>query len=320
MRCTACILILLLAFSCKKDRLQWPAPPEQLASGTTDRLNDILVLSESVLLVAGGERFTSTTMLHSTDGGTTWNVQAFPQIGKGMYALAAATGGSVLAAGFEAKGLKTSDSGRTWEVISFPRSEPYTGVAFESNGRGWLVGGISFKQGARQQIDASGAGPSADSVAYQLNDVVVTAEGAVFIAGYGIVLRLASGSTSWETMDVQGDNFTALFAASWGDLYACGSEGSIVVSEDSGINWKKLRAQQALGGPHYHLHDLLFTDAQHGYCVGENGIVICTDDGGEHWAEYATFTSAHLRSIAALPGGDLLVCGDGGALWRLKVR
>ena len=67
----------------------------------------------------------------------------------------------------------------------------------------------------------------------------------------------------------------------------------------------------------YFLQDILFVNDQEGYAVGEGGLVIYTPDGGNHWEEFDRFTSATLLAITACPNGDLLVCGDGGVVYRL---
>lgn len=309
---------MFIAPGCRKDRLAYMQAPVQLESGTTDQLNDILILTDSVVLVAGGERFTSTTMLRSTDGGITWRAHSIPQIGKGMYALTATPIGAVLAAGYGVRGLKSADSGRTWHEVQYAREAPFTGMAFDTAGRGWLVGGVSFKDGFRLRINADGIGPPADSLGYQLNKVVTGADGTVYAAGYGVLQALRPGNSEWMFGDAEGDNFSGLFAARWGDAYACGTSGSIMHSSDGGTTWQRLRNAGGFDQPAYALHDIAFVDEQHGYCVGENGLVIHTDDAGAHWMEFERFTTAHLRSIASLPGGDLLVCGDGGTLWRLN--
>ena len=72
--------------------------------------------------------------------------------------------------------------------------------------------------------------------------------------------------------------------------------------------------------PRYHLLDLLFTDNQHGYAIGENGLFIYTDDGGHHWMEFERFTDDALRCIISRKDGSLFVCGDHGALYKVYPR
>lgn len=270
------------------------------------------------MLVAGGERFSSTTMLRSADGGETWTKPSFPEIGKGMYGLAVAPTGEVYSVGFEEKGLRSTDGGHSWTLFTLPRSEAYTALVFGRDATGWVVGGISFRTGYRIKLDQGGNTVQLDSVGYQLNDVVADKSGNIFAAGYGVVLKLDAGKQDWKILDIQGDNFTAISVDGAGNIYTCGASGSVFKTRDAGRSWQRLRGTKSIGGPHYALQDIIFTDHQHGYCVGENGLLIYTDDGGEHWMEFEKFTTAHLRSIAALNNGDLLVCGDGGALWRLR--
>jgi photosystem II stability/assembly factor-like uncharacterized protein len=54
--------------------------------------------------------------------------------------------------------------------------------------------------------------------------------------------------------------------------------------------------------------------------VGEKGLVIYTDDGGEHWSEYDSFTKENLRFISVCPDGKLIVGGEAGALFRLAPK
>jgi photosystem II stability/assembly factor-like uncharacterized protein len=81
-----------------------------------------------------------------------------------------------------------------------------------------------------------------------------------------------------------------------------------------------LRTGSNLSLPNYQLWDLLFVSAQKGYAVGEKGLVIYTDDGGEHWMEFAPFTRNNLRFISLCPDGKLLVGGENGCLYRLEPK
>ncbi len=96
-----------------------------------------------------------------------------------------------------------------------------------------------------------------------------------------------------------------------------GRRESICVTHNGGRDWETLRNGADLTHAKYRLRDLVFTDAVHGYAVGEEGKVIYTDDGGHHWSELESFTEENLHGIARCPDGALIVCGEGGALWRI---
>ncbi len=63
-------------------------------------------------------------------------------------------------------------------------------------------------------------------------------------------------------------------------IVAVGEQGTVLLSDDSGQTFR-----QAIGVPvRTQLNGLHFVDARTGWAVGHGGIVLRTDDGGEHWA------------------------------------
>jgi photosystem II stability/assembly factor-like uncharacterized protein len=101
-------------------------------------------------------------------------------------------------------------------------------------------------------------------------------------------------------------------------IFVSGLSGYIIKTSNGGKTWKRLRNGGNLTLPKYQLWDLLFLNEQKGYAVGEKGLVIYTDDGGEHWMEFDKFTTDNLRFISLCPDGKLLVGGENGSLFRLK--
>ncbi len=61
-------------------------------------------------------------------------------------------------------------------------------------------------------------------------------------------------------------------------LVAVGERGHILLSDDNGRSWR-----QAEVPTRAHLNALTFTDADHGWAVGEDAVIVHTRDGGEHW-------------------------------------
>ena len=48
---------------------------------------------------------------------------------------------------------------------------------------------------------------------------------------------------------------------------------------------------------HATLHDVAFHDARLGWAVGDRGLVLRTEDGGDHWTRIETPTGASLHSV-----------------------
>lgn len=109
-------------------------------------------------------------------------------------------------------------------------------------------------------------------------------------------------------------------------LWAVGSAGRIVRSDDKGAHWSVQRS-----GTTAALQDIVVWDAQHAAAVGNQGIVLRTEDGGKTWRKVDVPVSAvsskllRVRSGPA-PGsawavgemGFLYATNDFGATWERK--
>jgi len=319
MRCQISVLVIILTIafcSCKKDLLHWQSV-QKLESGSERRLCNILFLNDTTGFIIGGERFTHADILTTYDGGKTFSFRTLPEAGKTLFGITKDAAGAVYAVGFDGKFLRTTDNGVSWSFRQLDIYDPYKAVAATSTGELLLVGGISFERGFTLLTRNIGEVIRHDTPAYELNDIVLLPDGTGYMCGYGYMARTLNNGITWQQQSPDKDNFKALDVRSNLEVWACGYNGSIYHTTNGGQHWDRKRNGNDITKPRYHLQDLLFIDAQHGYAVGEDGLVIYTDDGGDHWMEFDRFTSRHLNRIALCPDGNLLVCGDGGTLYRL---
>lgn len=311
-----CLAIPFLFISCKKDLLRWHKAERLETHTTEDRFNKIYFTSDSTGYVIGGSRFDRSIILMTRDGGASWTYNTYPEAGKALYGIAQAPGGRLYATGFDGKVLYT-DNGSSWK---FKQSSylPFKDIAFTNDERALMIGGISFREGYRILMDTNFYSVTYDSLGYELNDIEMVNSRYGYIAGYGIVMKTNDSAKTWEVKDIEDDNFTSVYALNEHEAWVCGYKGSIFHTSNGGKSWERQRDGNSLTKTSYHLLDIRFIDPTHGFAVGEHGAVIYTDDGGHHWMEFERFTSQHLRNIEALPNGSLLVCGDGGSLYRLQ--
>jgi photosystem II stability/assembly factor-like uncharacterized protein len=77
-------------------------------------------------------------------------------------------------------------------------------------------------------------------------------------------------------------------------------------------------------GPAEPLLDIWFGDAKNGLAVGAYGLLLLTNDGGQHWRLHADYLQNadkyHFYSIASLDANTLIVAGEQGVLWRSRDR
>lgn len=74
-------------------------------------------------------------------------------------------------------------------------------------------------------------------------------------------------------------------------MVAVGERGVVALSDDSAITWRQARHVPTSTT----LTAIRFADAKNGWAVGHGGVILVTQDGGEHWT-----LQADGRSLAAL--------------------
>jgi len=311
-------LLFIVTFlnACKKDLLQFQNVQQLNSHTTTDRFNRILFINNTIGFIVGGQRFYNATILMTKDGGYTWTYNSFPNAPKGLYGITQTPSGSIYVCGFDGKLLHTNDSGNTW---SFKQMQYilYTDIAFPTPQQGILVGGISFNSGYITYIDSAGNFIKWDSLSYQLNRIKMADNITGYICAYGTMLKTNDGGQTWNALNISGEDFTGIDIHG-SEIWVCGYNGSVYHSGNAGNSWQKERNGNDITQISYRLLDIVFKDSQNGWAVGEDGVVIQTVDGGQHWMQYSQFTASSLRSIAIRPDGSLLVAGDNGALYSLQ--
>ncbi len=281
----------------------------------TDRLNKILFTDNNTGFIAGGQRFADAIVLITHDGGYNWEKISLPIAGKGLYDMVVSPSGALCACGFDGKFLRSYDGGNSWLFTQMTYSA-FSGLAFTDAAHAIAVGGVSFNEGVLEYVDSNGQATSSDSIGYQLNKITMTSSTTGYICGYGAMQKTTDGGKTWAYQKVESDNFTGMDIHG-DEIWMCGYNGGIFYTSDGGNNWTRYRNGNDIILPRYRLLCILFTNDQNGWAAGEDGKVIHSTDGGRTWAEYKQFTTNALRSIAQCPNGDLLMAGDGGALYRV---
>jgi photosystem II stability/assembly factor-like uncharacterized protein len=120
---------------------------------------------------------------------------------------------------------------------------------------------------------------------------------------------------------------THIFAAGGGCnildfLVLCG--GVLLHSADGGTTW----TQESVD-PMTMLSGLSFSDADHGWVVGENGVIQATTNGGTTWLPQSSGTTQNLTGVYFLPageygwaigfGGTVILTTDNGAHWQPQI-
>ena len=162
----------------------------------------------------------------------------------------------------------------------------------------------------------------------------------VAVGENGRVVRSTDQGNTWIASNLPAPaanrNFNGVFFASVNTVYAVGGNASadsiqtIIKSTDGGVTWV---VQLDTLSPW--LHAVYFTDANHGYAVGDGGVVLKTADGGVVWTALSLTGNFATRNYNALyffndstglivggyPANDsiqtILSTSDGGNTWNI---
>lgn len=112
----------------------------------------------------------------------------------------------------------------------------------------------------------------------------------------------------------RGDAFYGLAALSASTIWAGGTDGKVVRTDDGGNTWTRQTTPT-----HHTIQDIAAWDEMRAVAVGNRGVAIFTLDGGTTWKEGKAPVSQvanKLMGVRVLPGGGAWAVGEYGALLK----
>ncbi|HSW15273.1 MAG TPA: YCF48-related protein [Solimonas sp.] len=235
----------------------------------------------------------------------------------------------------DARIQRSADGGLTWGAVavSSAGSEPVVALRFFTASEGVATTLACVEQdigrvcdlwahatqdgGKTWQRRASPAGNSVAAMAFgsALRGVRVRNDGS------GIVEWSHDGGITWPAASVDAPFGLAATKITWVDenlVWMVNFRG-LARSRDGGRTWASVTVQELPERPGQtaqpFLRDLAFADANRGWLVGEDGIVMATTDGGESWQLQPVSTQQALTSVFALDAQRAWIGGSRGTLF-----
>jgi photosystem II stability/assembly factor-like uncharacterized protein len=103
------------------------------------------------------------------------------------------------------------------------------------------------------------------------------------ISASGKVQRSEDGAKSWEEVQVNDAVTFRVIAASGGEVWAGGSDGTLYHSSDGGVNWQRVNLESGGSSVTQTIVGIQVRDPQHLTVTTASGEQWVTEDGGQRW-------------------------------------
>ena len=260
-------------------------------------------------------------ILHSTDGGTYWQMQD-SQVSEDLQGVYATNEDHSWAAGSGGVILSTQNGGRIWVMQHSTTNEILYDLCFADDATGWAVGANGTilhtgDGGANWQAQTSNT--HHDLLGVHCAD----AQTAWAVGNAGTILHTGDGGDTWQSQT--SDSNAPLRAVSFGDAsngWAVGGVAEIRHTSDGGDTWTAQTSPAAR-----QLNGVSGVSANEAWVVGNVGTILHTGNGGGSWNEQDGGTAEALNSVSALDAAHVMAVGamrdmrfsdDGGAAWALR--
>ena len=283
----------------------------------------------------------SNFIIHTTNGGDTWNVQ-YMEDGirlNGVYFTDLQHGWAV---GFQRIILHTSNGGQTWSVQpSGGNNVTFSDVYFTDQLNGWAVG-YHYDGGVHHGyiFHTSDGGNSwqlqLDELDVHFLSVCFTSQNTGWVSGgsntaaNGIVYMTTDGGNSWELKANDSVNSLRWICSSDSShIWSVGDIGSIMSSSDGGYTWTHLDQRACFAFTEYDEASISFPDSLHGWIAGGDSVLLHTDNGGQLWVRQPTQFGKKIRSVSfpdaqygwaimdSTGGRCIIRTENGGETWQL---
>jgi photosystem II stability/assembly factor-like uncharacterized protein len=230
--------------------------------------------------------------------------------------------GGVVAVGEHGRIALAKTGSGPWQVVQAPTSELLTAVDFAADGRnGWAVGHgpviLRTINGGQSWSVQHAGGDTHDSL---LDVLAIDANHAVAVGAYGLMRRTQNGGHSWQVPEV-----SEAKAATAPDLVSSVAVASSSATRPDAISARMESGQQIDNPIWYAVTCLPRRHCRSLFAVGEDGMVVRSDDLGASWRQLAVPVTSTLFGIIADDSNRLLAFGllghavaseDGGASWH----
>lgn len=194
--------------------------------------------------------------------------------------------------------LHTSDGGTNWEEQGselYEEGSDFLAVQFFDSENGWVLeDGFYDEELEEYGIFLANTTDGGTTWSWVRTGIAgsMTYDGSLFFtdsltgwaAGSGSIIHTNDGGENWVEQDPLDAWRIATVKFTSSTKGWVGGEG-LFMTEDGGTTWERDSTIWFSIGGYGDIKDINFTDSLHGWIVGNNGRVLYTSNGGEHWTD-----------------------------------
>jgi photosystem II stability/assembly factor-like uncharacterized protein len=290
---------------------------------TSAEIHNLFFIDSITGYAVGGIQNESGFIFKTADAGNTWQeiYQSDTNLND-IYFLTPETG---FACGDDILLLKTLDSGNNWTKVTYGWEPPEAYISplkhfeFVNDTAGYIVGGAYFDRGILFRSQNRGLWWEPYHFDNELSASHFTDNMAGIVGGYGLISKTTDGANSFEPIDISGDFYTSFYFTTKEIGFACGYNGGIYKTVDSGDRWTTVYSPNNAGFNRIHLNDIAFTNDEKGIAVGNDGVILISNDGGNSWEKAQHFTSGKLFSVTVNSDDSAWITSENGNIYLLKL-
>jgi|GEM_PF-3331678 len=294
--CCASVFLLLILMFCFDVQAQWASQ----TSGTGNNLFSIHFTDINNGWAVGANN----TVLHTTNGGSTWSPVAGPGgvpagnsylgvrfidsntgwVGGGRVAMRTEDGGANWVADVDP--VATNFSNNLFAVSSTQAWSPISGSGVRFFNRYTYSGGTITRQ--TYDVVASSS---------PFLDIFFTDVDNGWAVGFsGLIRRITNASSASPSFAFQtsgtAQTLNGIFMLDSNTGWIVGNSGTILKTVNGGTNWSPQTS-----GTTTHLRSIHFTNSNTGWAVGDGGLILKTTNGGTSWSPQTSPTTQMLRRV-----------------------
>jgi len=233
------------------------------------------------------------TILHTQDGGSTWQIQQFfPQLEKPLLDVVFKDELNGLAIGAYGMFYRTTDGGQNWT------NEFHEEFLFQDD--------IDYLNELKQE-DEEAYLDERSSILPHFNRITMDGRTLYLVGEIGLIAKSNDFGDTWEPFDeIYQGSFFDLARTRKGNLLVVGLRGNAFRSLRNGTPWQAVETDtKAL------LNSIVLTDSNTLYVLGNSGMLLASDDDGQTFTQYPQPDGKALIAGAVF-NGKLIAVSDVG--------